>query len=61
MKIHTEKLFCENDFVIELCNGEWNGEIARIVSVDKQNNIILLDRYIFNRYTGLALCSKFFH
>ncbi len=57
----TEDVFSENDFIVEYFNGDvWNGRFARIVSIDRQNGVVSLDRYM-TYASGLAFCAKFFH
>ena len=60
-KPYDDLIYSENDFIVEYFNGDvWSGSFARIVSLDRQKGVVLLDRYM-TFASGLALCTKFFH
>ena len=60
----------EGDIIVEYYNNRWHGKFARVVSADRQNNAVLLDRYHVSpdarqsptvQDENFALCLKFFH
>lgn len=50
----------ENDFIVEMFDGKWSNKFARVVTIDVQNNTVLLDIYSI-LCPNFAICNKFFH